>query len=307
MLNVGIFSGYYPFTIDETIEALKKQGLMTVQLDVGFLDFPELCDKMGVAPHLTKEKAVFIRNKFRDANIQISSIYGYINLLAPDPVQREKNIAYIKSILKHARDLGSPYVVTETGTYSLEHDYAYHPKNHEEETYVEIREIIKDLVAYAKKYDATLLIEPYVNNVIHTVEKTKRIFDELGTENFGLLMDPCNYFDEQNIDKMDDVLNEIFDQLDEHIYIAHAKDVCRSDVSYDKEEATKDAESSHTYRGSGGIGLPAVGLGVLNHELYLKRLSRNHPNIPIIIEHLEMADIPRAKQFLDQKLKEVGV
>jgi len=28
-------------------------------------------------------------------------------------------------------------------------------------------------------------------------------------------------------------------------------------------------------------------------DLYLKRLSRNYPNIPIIIEHLEERDVPR--------------
>jgi sugar phosphate isomerase/epimerase len=50
------------------------------------------------------------------------------------------------------------------------------------------------------------------------------------------------------------------------------------------------------------IELPAPGLGSLNYDLYLKRLSRHYPNIPLIIEHLEEADVPRAKAFLDGKL-----
>jgi len=41
---------------------------------------------------------------------------------------------------------------------------------------------------------------------------------------------------------------------------------------------------------------------VLNYDLYLERLRRHHPNIPIIIEHLEESDVPRAKEFLDAKL-----
>ena len=52
--------------------------------------------------------------------------------------------------------------------------------------------------------------------------------------------------------------------------------------------------------------LPAAGLGILNYELYLTRLSKSYPNIPIIIEHLDESDIPRAKKFVDDTLKIVG-
>lgn len=306
MITVGIFSGYYPFDIDTTIQYLKEQGFTTVQLDVGFKDYPELMNKMEIADNLNKEKAIHIRNKFRDANIQISAIYGYINLLEENFEKRDKNIRYIKSILKHARDLGSPYVVTETGTYSKESDYSYDERNHTEQTYQELKSIIKDLIEYAKKYGAILLIEPYINNVIHDISSTKRIFEELGNDHFGLLMDPANYYNKKNLDEMDDVLIEMFRELDKYIHIAHAKDVCLSNGDYNRE-AARDEGGSHTYRGSKEIDLPAIGLGVLNYRLYLQLLSMNHPNIALIIEHLPMSDIPRAKKYLDKKLKEVGV
>ena len=57
----------------------------------------------------------------------------------------------------------------------------------------------------------------------------------------------------------------------------------------------------------GEIELPAPGLGDLNYDLYLKRLAVKHPNIPIIIEHLDETDVPRAKTFVDGKLKSLGV
>ncbi len=55
------------------------------------------------------------------------------------------------------------------------------------------------------------------------------------------------------------------------------------------------------------IELPPPGLGSLNYDLYLRRLAKDHPNLPIIIEHVEEKDIPRAKQFLDGKLMANGV
>ncbi|MNR33684.1 hypothetical protein D3C85_1513750 [compost metagenome] len=57
----------------------------------------------------------------------------------------------------------------------------------------------------------------------------------------------------------------------------------------------------------GEIELPAPGLGALNYDLYLQRLAKKHPNIPIIIEHLTEDDVPRAKQFLDERLRANGL
>ena len=68
-----------------------------------------------------------------------------------------------------------------------------------------------------------------------------------------------------------------------------------------------DALESHTFRGVGEIELPAPGLGSLNYDLYLKRLSEKHPNIPVIIEHLSEDDVPRAKKFLDGRFRELGL
>ena len=38
MISVGIFTGYYPYTLAETIERAKKDGMSCVQLDLEFKD-----------------------------------------------------------------------------------------------------------------------------------------------------------------------------------------------------------------------------------------------------------------------------
>ena len=126
----------------------------------------------------------------------------------------------------------------------------------------------------------------------------------------GLLMDPTNYFEAHNIDRMDAILGQVFDTLSDQIKIAHAKDVKRSGADKAEKHADigdTDALESHTFRGVGEIELPAPGLGSLNYDLYLRRLARKHPNIPIIIEHLDESDVPRAKRFLDGKLRALGL
>jgi sugar phosphate isomerase/epimerase len=162
--------------------------------------------------------------------------------------------------------------------------------------------VIWDLAEHASRHDAVFLIETYVNNVIGSVEETLRLFADVSSPALALLMDPTNYFESHNIDAMDAELNKIFNALSDRIRIAHAKDVKRAGEDKSEKHAKLDAAASHTYRGVGEIELPAPGQGSLNYDLYLRRLSRLHPNIPIIIEHIDESDVPRAKRFLDEKL-----
>ena len=215
----------------------------------------------------------------------------------------------MKEIIRHARALGSPYVISETGTFHPGSDWIGHPKNKTEEGFETCRKVIAELAREAQDHGAMFLLETYVNNVVGSVEETVRMFAAVDHPGLGLLMDPTNYFEGHNIDAMDTVLNQVFDTLADKIKIAHAKDVARS--GEDKSEKHADlglgeALASLAFRGVGEIVLDAPGTGVLNYDLYLRRLSEQHPNIPVIIEHLDEADVPRAKRFLDGKFAANG-
>ena len=121
MINVGIFTGYYPYTLEETIAKIKQAGMGCVQLD---LEFTDIDLSRG---HITKEKAHQVRDAFRKANLPIVAISAYTNLVHPNPVKRAENIAAVKEILAHARDFGTPYVISETGTYNVDSDWLYDP------------------------------------------------------------------------------------------------------------------------------------------------------------------------------------
>lgn len=299
MISVGIFNGYYPYTLQESIAKIKQQGFSCVQLDLAFKGM----DLSYAA--LTKEKCHIIRDAFRDANLPIVAISGYTNIIHPESAKRKENLDYLKTLLKFARDLGTPYVISETGTYNEESDWVYDPKNGTEEAFEEVCTTIRDLAAFAYDNGAEFLVENYVNNVVGSVDQVLRLFAEVNHPGLGLLMDPTNYFSDHNIDRVDEELNRIFNGLRSKIKIAHAKD-CKKAEDIGEKHADIDASESHTFRGAGAVELPAPGLGILNYDLYLKRLSKLHPNIPIIIEHLDESDIPRAKAFLDGKLKKMG-
>jgi sugar phosphate isomerase/epimerase len=305
MIQVGIFSGYFPYDLETTAKTIRGLGFNTVQLDLHFKDI-DLS-----AGQITDDKAKRVRDTFRDNNLPISGISGYTNIVHPDLDERKRRLDYLKEIIRNARKFGTPYVISESGTFTTESDWSPDPRNNTEEGYDAARDVLADLAQTAYDHGSVFLLETYVNNVIGSLEETVRIFDDIKSPGIELLMDPTNYFESYNIDEMDGVLNSVFDhEVTDRIKIAHAKDVKRSGDDKSEKHASigdEDAPESHTFRGVGEIELPAAGLGELNYDLYLQRLSEKHPNAPLIIEHLDESDVPRAKEFVDGVLKKYGI
>ncbi|HML45524.1 MAG TPA: sugar phosphate isomerase/epimerase [Clostridia bacterium] len=300
MIATGIFTGYYPETIGGAIARIKKDGFSCVQLDVSFKD----CD--AAKETLTKERARAIRDQFRDANLPVIAVSGYTNIIHHDKEKRAANIAYLHMMMERALDLGCPYVASETGTYHTESDWLWDDHNATEAAYEETAEIIYGLVKFAREVGATFIVESYVNNVIGSIEQVLRLFADINMPNLKLVCDPTNYFTRQNIADIDGQLRRIFNALADKIVIAHAKDV-KPSADLALKQADIDADESHVFRGAGGIELPAPGLGKLNYGLYVSLLAKHHPNIPLIVEHVDAGDIPRAKQYVDGILRQYGV
>ncbi len=302
MMQIGIFNGYFPYDLKEQARKIKALGFNAVQLDLAFKDID-----FSTPEAITREKAKRVRETFRDHDLPVVCLSGYTNIVHPDPAERKKRNDMLKAIIRHARDFGTPYVISETGTFATDSDWVSHPKNKTEEGFEDCRAVIAELTQIAYDHGATFLLETYVNNVVGSVEETVRMFAEIDHPALGLLMDPTNYFEAHNIGDMDKVLKQIFDTLADKVKIGHAKDVKLAGEDKSEKHADIDAAESHSFRGVGEIELPAPGLGALDYDYYLRRLSEKHPNIPVIIEHLDESDVPRAFDFLKGKMRALGV
>ncbi|GAB3287932.1 MULTISPECIES: sugar phosphate isomerase/epimerase [Pseudoclavibacter] len=304
MIQVGIFSGYFPYDLKTTAQKARELGFNTVQLDLHFKDLDL------TAGQITKEKAKLVADTFRDNNLPISAISGYTNIVHPDPDHRRANVDYLKEIIRNARSFGTPYVISESGTFNPDSEWDSDPHNKTEDAYEQVRDVLAELAQEAYDHGSIFLLETYVNNVIGSVRETVRVFNDIRSPGIELLMDPTNYFDASNIDDQAGVLNEVFDTLADKVRVAHAKDVKRAGDDKSEKHADigdDDALASHTFRGVGEIELPAAGLGSLDYELYLQRLAERNPNAPLIIEHLDESDIPRAKKFIDDILRKYSI
>ncbi len=106
MMQAGIFTGYFPYGLKETAQKIRGLGFNTVQLDLHFKDLD-----LG-AGEITRAKAREVRDVFRDANLPVCCVSGYTNIIHPDLDERKRRVDYLKEIIRHARDFGSPYVIS---------------------------------------------------------------------------------------------------------------------------------------------------------------------------------------------------
>jgi sugar phosphate isomerase/epimerase len=118
-----IISGYFPYALEETADRIRAQGFNTVQLDLSFKDID-----FSTPEAITADKCRTVRETFRSRNLPVSCISGYTNIVHPDSAERKRRNDYLKAILRHARDCGSPYVISETGTVNPDSDWRAIPR-----------------------------------------------------------------------------------------------------------------------------------------------------------------------------------
>ena len=84
MIQFGIFTRYFPYTLEETAKRIRNAGFNTVQLDMEFKDIDLTAD------NITKEKCNTIRDAFRRHNLPIIVfliIIAWLILMPPNEKQ----------------------------------------------------------------------------------------------------------------------------------------------------------------------------------------------------------------------------
>ncbi len=286
-MQFGIFTQYFPYPVREAARRIRALGFDCVQLNLQFSDW-------RFEPGATsRADCRRIRDAIDDERLAVAAIAGYVNLAAPDPQRRRRNLDRVKAILSHARDLGSPLVATETGSRHPDDDWAPHPENADPAVFDALAETVAALAAFARDEGAVLLLEPTVGNVIDTAARACALLDRVGGEGVGLVADPANLIDGDNIDRAPGVLEGSFDLLRGRVRLAHAKDFRR--VDGEARERHHHATDPALY---GGVEYPAPGLGDLDCRRYLAWLAEDCPDVPVIIEHTAEADAAPALAHL---------
>ncbi len=278
-LKMAVHTGpYAALSVEEAARRIKAQGFAGVLTDYVFADarFDPLAPDWKTA-----EKIV---GAFERQGIRIVGIFGYVNVVDPIPARRKRGEARMETLIENWKRLGCSNVSTETGTFNPKSDWEESPENATEQGYLQCRAAMEKLARMAEKAGAVVSIEPYWRNVIDSIDRTERLFREVQSPGLKLVMDPCNYFRKEDLPRMGPMLKEMFARLGPQIVLAHAKDVKAS------------AE---------GTDLPASGLGVLDYPLYLRLLAGLDREMDLVVEHVALDDVARAREYVVGQLEKV--
>jgi sugar phosphate isomerase/epimerase len=273
-LKLAIFTGVYAgLPLEEAARRIKTDGFRAVVLEGNFADvrFDPLAPDWRAADKIT---GCLDRN-----GIKVVGLYGYYNVVAPNPETRKRGEQRMQFLIENWRRLGSNNISTETGSLNPQSEWNDSPENATEAAYQQCRASLEKFAGLAEKTGAVISIEPYWKNVIGSVERTERLFRDIPSPALKLVMDPCNYFRKDQLAQMQPMLKDIFRRVGEQTVLAHAKDV----------KAAANADDTE---------LPYAGKGDLDYPLYLRLLAQLDREMYLAVEHLMLPDVPAARDYV---------
>jgi sugar phosphate isomerase/epimerase len=276
-LKLGVFTGVYAsLPLEEAARRIAADGFHSVVLEYAFADVK--FDPW--APDW--DKARLITSTLAKLNLKIVGLYGYYNVVDPDLARRQRGEQRMQVLIENWKQFGCPVISTETGTFNDKSEWLESPENATESGYQACRAALERLTKAAKKTGAVISIETYWRNVIDSIARAERVLRDV--PGLKLVMDPCNFYRKEDLSRMDPMLEEMFRLLGKQIVLAHAKDV----------KAAAD-----------GTDLPASGKGVLDYPLYLRLLAGLNRELPLVIEHLTLEDVPRARDYVLSQFEKI--
>ncbi len=208
------------------------------------------------------------RDEAKKRDLRIAEVGAWVNPLAADKAEREKNIDYCVSQLKLADYLRADCCVNICGAAGAVWDGAY-KENFSEEFLLETVTSIQEIIDRAKPRHTFYCIEPMPWMVPADPDQYLWLLKEVERENFAVHMDLANWITSpQKYLQNEKFIDEIFDKLGKYIKSCHLKDV--------------------KLAGEFTLQLKEVGCGEgsLNLEYYVERANRIDTEMPMIIEHL---------------------
>ena len=276
-LKLGVFTGVYAsLPLEEAARRIAADGIHGVVLDFAFADVkfdPSAPDW---------DKARLITSTLAKHDIKIVGLFGYYNVVDPDAARRQRGEQRMQVLIENWKQFGCPVISTETGTFNDKSEWIESPENATEQGYQACRAALERLTKAAKKTGAVISIETYWRNVIDSIARAERVMRDV--PGLKLVMDPCNFYRKEDLSRMDPMLDEMFRLLGKKIVLAHAKDV----------KASAD-----------GTDLPASGKGVLDYPLYLHLLASLNRELCLVIEHLTLEDVPRARDYVLSQFEKI--
>jgi sugar phosphate isomerase/epimerase len=263
MAILGLLSPEFPsISLGANLDAIAATGAVGVQFD--------LASAVGQTfpTELSDSSIETIKAGFSGRQLKLAALSGTYNMIDPDQEAREKGAEDLNRMIAFAPRLGADLVTLCTGSRDPGNMWQKHPDNDKPEAWADLLVQMEKAIRAAEKHGVTLGVEPEIGNTISSVQKARRLLDEVRSPHLKIVMDGANIFHRGQLPNMRQVLDEAFALLGSEIALAHAKDLER------------DGEAGHV----------AAGRGRLDYPYYMDLLKTSGFDGSIILHALQPAE-----------------
>lgn len=272
-MRVGIFSntisGNSP---EEVAERSRAAGVEAVQLR---LEWPGL-DVEGWSADRAR-----VRRAYEAVGIEVAALAAYTNLFDAQLEQRQANRKHLEHLIQITPEFGTTVIVTETGSYNPDGSWTDHPQNHTPEAWAELLDLSGHLAQLCERAGVVLAYEPYVNTVLSSAVKARRLADAISSPALAFVFDAAGLVTPETLPDNKAITQEALALLQDRIALAHADDV--------------------RYVDGKAKWLP-LGWGALDSGAVFKAMLAAGFDGALIVEHLAEALVPEAIAFCHQQL-----
>lgn len=259
------------YSPDDLARRVAEEGLDCVQLALG-----KAIQGLEMAPGVIHSAmAAEIGAAFARHGVRIEVLSCYINPIHPDPDTRRSLKGLFKEHLRHARSFGCNVVALESG--SLNADYSPHSENVGENAFLDLLDVMHELVDDAEQHGVVVGIEAVSSHVIRTPERMRRLLDHIPSRHLQVVFDAVNLLSPGNHVRQKEIMQRSFEMFGDRIAVAHAKDFRVLD---------------------GKLMVCPVGCGELDYALLLGLLSGCTTVPALILEETHPENLTASAQFI---------
>lgn len=277
-MEAGIFSTVFNRgSVESVLDAMVEAGFKATQFHLSCAGIDQIPESI---PEGLCER---IRGAFDERGMGMAGLSGTFNMIDQNDRAKEAGFRGLEQLASHAKELGTSVVTLCSGTMA---DYLWrpHPDNKGKQAWNQMIASMARAAEIGESHDVCVAFEPEVSNVIDSAVKAKRVIDTVASSKLKVCIDGANLFHKGELPRMDEILDEAFDLVGDHIVLAHGKDL------------SKDGEAGHD----------GAGTGFLNYDRYVKLLDRVGYKGAIVLHSLKEEQVPGCREFLLSKLLEIG-
>jgi len=238
-------------SIENIVKIITEAGFTCTQLAPtkaieGIANFADITEN-----HIEKIQTAF-------ADLEITVLGCYIEPSVTDKETRLKNVEIFKNNLTYAKKLGVKIVGTETT-----HLDTNTPQAEREKIYALLKDSVLRLAEHAEKENVFIGIEPVAEHTLNTPELTKRLLDEVNSNQLKIIFDPVNLVLPETISRQNEIFQQTFDLIGEEIVAVHIKDI----VIENNQKVWRE-----------------IGQGVIDYTQIMGWLLKNKPHVNMLRE-----------------------